>query len=144
MKRRTGRKVKYLNATGVSDGRYYADDRIEIAVHDEGRCLHVVRRFTGGASAIELFEVVPHAGEPGRSFEMRPSAPRDDAHEDRETTCFKVISLPGNSIIDSVSFPSMLDWHITVLTINISKRASVEIVNFFIKSPGNFWLNKSL
>lgn len=26
----TGRKVKFLNATGVSDGRYYADDGIEI------------------------------------------------------------------------------------------------------------------
>jgi succinyl-diaminopimelate desuccinylase len=25
-----GRKVKFLNATGVSDGRYYADDGIEI------------------------------------------------------------------------------------------------------------------
>ena len=30
MKARTGRKVKFLNATGVSDGRYYADDSIEI------------------------------------------------------------------------------------------------------------------
>jgi acetylornithine deacetylase/succinyl-diaminopimelate desuccinylase family protein len=30
VKRRTGRKVKFLNATGVSDGRYYADDGIEI------------------------------------------------------------------------------------------------------------------
>ena len=30
MKARTGRKVKFLNATGVSDGRYYADDGIEI------------------------------------------------------------------------------------------------------------------
>ena len=27
---KTGRKVKFLNATGVSDGRYYADDKIEI------------------------------------------------------------------------------------------------------------------
>jgi acetylornithine deacetylase/succinyl-diaminopimelate desuccinylase family protein len=27
---RSGRKVKFLNATGVSDGRYYADDGIEI------------------------------------------------------------------------------------------------------------------
>jgi acetylornithine deacetylase/succinyl-diaminopimelate desuccinylase family protein len=27
---RTGRKAKFLNATGVSDGRYYADDNIEI------------------------------------------------------------------------------------------------------------------
>ena len=27
---RAGRKVKFLNATGVSDGRYYADDGIEI------------------------------------------------------------------------------------------------------------------
>ena len=26
----TGRKAKFLNATGVSDGRYYADDGIEI------------------------------------------------------------------------------------------------------------------
>jgi acetylornithine deacetylase/succinyl-diaminopimelate desuccinylase family protein len=26
----TGRKARFLNATGVSDGRYYADDRIEI------------------------------------------------------------------------------------------------------------------
>jgi acetylornithine deacetylase/succinyl-diaminopimelate desuccinylase family protein len=30
VKKQTGRKVKFLNATGVSDGRYYADDRIEI------------------------------------------------------------------------------------------------------------------
>jgi acetylornithine deacetylase/succinyl-diaminopimelate desuccinylase family protein len=30
VKKRTGRKVKFLNATGVSDGRYYADDKIEI------------------------------------------------------------------------------------------------------------------
>jgi acetylornithine deacetylase/succinyl-diaminopimelate desuccinylase-like protein len=30
VKARTGRKVKFLNATGVSDGRYYADDGIEI------------------------------------------------------------------------------------------------------------------
>ena len=30
VKRQTGRKVKFLNATGVSDGRYYADDKIEI------------------------------------------------------------------------------------------------------------------
>src|SRR6266850_4340714 len=30
IKTATGRKVKFLNATGVSDGRYYADDGIEI------------------------------------------------------------------------------------------------------------------
>ena len=30
VKAETGRTVKFLNATGVSDGRYYADDRIEI------------------------------------------------------------------------------------------------------------------
>ncbi|MBS0220188.1 MAG: ArgE/DapE family deacylase [Proteobacteria bacterium] len=30
VKAQTGRKVKFLNATGVSDGRYYADDDIEI------------------------------------------------------------------------------------------------------------------
>ena len=30
VKAKTGRKVKFLNATGVSDGRYYADDGIEI------------------------------------------------------------------------------------------------------------------
>jgi acetylornithine deacetylase/succinyl-diaminopimelate desuccinylase family protein len=30
VKQRSGRKVKFLNATGVSDGRYYADDGIEI------------------------------------------------------------------------------------------------------------------
>ncbi|MBN9487526.1 MAG: ArgE/DapE family deacylase [Alphaproteobacteria bacterium] len=30
VKKQTGRKVKFLNATGVSDGRYYADDDIEI------------------------------------------------------------------------------------------------------------------
>lgn len=30
VKTQTGRKVKFLNATGVSDGRYYADDNIEI------------------------------------------------------------------------------------------------------------------
>ena len=28
--KQTGRRVKFLNATGVSDGRYYADDGIEI------------------------------------------------------------------------------------------------------------------
>jgi len=30
VKKQLGRKVKFLNATGVSDGRYYADDKIEI------------------------------------------------------------------------------------------------------------------
>jgi acetylornithine deacetylase/succinyl-diaminopimelate desuccinylase-like protein len=30
IKTATGRKAKFLNATGVSDGRYYADDGIEI------------------------------------------------------------------------------------------------------------------
>src|SRR5215475_9954389 len=30
VKQKAGRKVKFLNATGVSDGRYYADDGIEI------------------------------------------------------------------------------------------------------------------
>ena len=30
VKKQTGRTVRFLNATGVSDGRYYADDRIEI------------------------------------------------------------------------------------------------------------------
>ncbi len=30
IKARTGRKAKFLNATGVSDGRYFADDGIEI------------------------------------------------------------------------------------------------------------------
>src|SRR5262245_6441339 len=30
VKKQAGRKVKFLNATGVSDGRYYADDGIEI------------------------------------------------------------------------------------------------------------------
>jgi acetylornithine deacetylase/succinyl-diaminopimelate desuccinylase family protein len=30
VKDQTGRQVKFLNATGVSDGRYYADDKIEI------------------------------------------------------------------------------------------------------------------
>ena len=30
VKAATGRKVKFMNATGVSDGRYYADDGIEI------------------------------------------------------------------------------------------------------------------
>lgn len=30
VRQQTGRKVKFLNATGVSDGRYYADDGIEI------------------------------------------------------------------------------------------------------------------
>ena len=30
VKQRSGRRVKFLNATGVSDGRYYADDGIEI------------------------------------------------------------------------------------------------------------------
>ena len=30
VRKQTGRTVKFLNATGVSDGRYYADDKIEI------------------------------------------------------------------------------------------------------------------
>jgi acetylornithine deacetylase/succinyl-diaminopimelate desuccinylase-like protein len=30
IKKHSGRKVKFLNATGVSDGRYYADAGIEI------------------------------------------------------------------------------------------------------------------
>jgi acetylornithine deacetylase/succinyl-diaminopimelate desuccinylase-like protein len=30
IKARSGRKAKFLNATGVSDGRYFADDGIEI------------------------------------------------------------------------------------------------------------------
>jgi acetylornithine deacetylase/succinyl-diaminopimelate desuccinylase family protein len=30
VRNKTGRKVKFLNATGVSDGRYFADDNIEI------------------------------------------------------------------------------------------------------------------
>jgi len=30
VKTHSGRQVKFLNATGVSDGRYYADDGIEI------------------------------------------------------------------------------------------------------------------
>ena len=30
VKKLSGRKVRFLNATGVSDGRYFADDGIEI------------------------------------------------------------------------------------------------------------------
>ncbi len=49
---RTGRKVKFLNATGVSDGRYYADDGIEIINFGPG----------SGAQGHAANESVPVAG----------------------------------------------------------------------------------
>ena len=52
VKTRTGRKVKFLNATGVSDGRYYADDGIEIINFGPG----------SGAQGHAANESVPIAG----------------------------------------------------------------------------------
>src|SRR3954468_5131954 len=52
VKKRTGRKVKFLNATGVSDGRYYADDGIEIINFGPG----------SGAQGHAANESVPIAG----------------------------------------------------------------------------------
>ncbi|TAJ38736.1 MAG: M20 family peptidase [Reyranella sp.] len=52
VKARTGRKVKFLNATGVSDGRYYADDGIEIINFGPG----------SGAQGHAANESVPIAG----------------------------------------------------------------------------------
>ncbi|MBI3198546.1 MAG: ArgE/DapE family deacylase [Rhodospirillales bacterium] len=52
VKARTGRKVKFLNATGVSDGRYFADDGIEIINFGPG----------SGAQGHAANESVPIAG----------------------------------------------------------------------------------
>jgi acetylornithine deacetylase/succinyl-diaminopimelate desuccinylase family protein len=52
VKSKTGRKVKFLNATGVSDGRYYADDGIEIINFGPG----------SGAQGHAANESVPIAG----------------------------------------------------------------------------------
>ena len=52
VKAKTGRKVKFLNATGVSDGRYYADDGIEIINFGPG----------SGAQGHAANESVPIAG----------------------------------------------------------------------------------
>ncbi|MBX9946168.1 MAG: ArgE/DapE family deacylase [Reyranella sp.] len=52
VKTKTGRKVKFLNATGVSDGRYYADDGIEIINFGPG----------SGAQGHAANESVPIAG----------------------------------------------------------------------------------
>jgi len=52
VKARAGRKVKFLNATGVSDGRYYADDGIEIINFGPG----------SGAQGHAANESVPIAG----------------------------------------------------------------------------------
>jgi succinyl-diaminopimelate desuccinylase len=52
IKGQTGRKAKFLNATGVSDGRYYADDGIEIINFGPG----------SGAQGHAANESVPIAG----------------------------------------------------------------------------------
>lgn len=52
VKAKTGRKVKFLNATGVSDGRYYADDGMEIINFGPG----------SGAQGHAANESVPIAG----------------------------------------------------------------------------------
>ena len=52
VKAKTGRKVKFLNATGVSDGRYYADAGIEIINFGPG----------SGAQGHAANESVPIAG----------------------------------------------------------------------------------
>ncbi len=52
VKEKTGRKVKFLSATGVSDGRYYADDGIEIINFGPG----------SGAQGHAANESVPIAG----------------------------------------------------------------------------------
>lgn len=59
VKKRTGRKVKFLNATGVSDGRYYADDRIEIINFGPGSGVqgHAANESVPIAEMIEAAEI---------------------------------------------------------------------------------------
>jgi acetylornithine deacetylase/succinyl-diaminopimelate desuccinylase family protein len=64
IKGQTGRKAKFLNATGVSDGRYYADDGIEIINFGPGSGAqgHAANESVPVASMVEAaniqFEVV--------------------------------------------------------------------------------------
>jgi len=59
VKAKTGRKVKFLNATGVSDGRYYADDGIEIINFGPGSGAqgHAANESVPIASMVESAEI---------------------------------------------------------------------------------------
>ncbi|MEK7687044.1 MAG: ArgE/DapE family deacylase [Pseudomonadota bacterium] len=59
VKTKTGRKVKFLNATGVSDGRYYADDGIEIINFGPGSGAqgHAANESVPIASMVESAEI---------------------------------------------------------------------------------------
>ena len=59
VKKQTGRKVKFLNATGVSDGRYYADDKIEIINFGPGSGAqgHAANESVPIASMVEAAEI---------------------------------------------------------------------------------------
>jgi acetylornithine deacetylase/succinyl-diaminopimelate desuccinylase family protein len=59
VKAHTGRKVKFLNATGVSDGRYYADDGIEIINFGPGSGAqgHAANESVPIASMVESAEI---------------------------------------------------------------------------------------
>jgi acetylornithine deacetylase/succinyl-diaminopimelate desuccinylase family protein len=59
VKQQTGRKVKFLNATGVSDGRYYADDGIEIINFGPGSGVqgHAANESVPIASMVEAAEI---------------------------------------------------------------------------------------
>jgi len=59
VKQKTGRKVKFLNATGVSDGRYYADDKIEIINFGPGSGVqgHAANESVPIAEMIEAAEI---------------------------------------------------------------------------------------
>ena len=59
VKARAGRKVKFLNATGVSDGRYYADDGIEIINFGPGSGAqgHAANESVPVASMVEAAEI---------------------------------------------------------------------------------------
>ncbi|MBS0550790.1 MAG: ArgE/DapE family deacylase, partial [Proteobacteria bacterium] len=59
VKKQTGRKVKFLNATGVSDGRYYADDGIEIINFGPGSGAqgHAANESVPIASMVEAAEI---------------------------------------------------------------------------------------
>ena len=59
VKAKTGRKVKFLNATGVSDGRYYADDGIEIINFGPGSGAqgHAANESVPVASMVEAAEI---------------------------------------------------------------------------------------
>ena len=59
VKARAGRKVKFLNATGESDGRYYADDGIEIINFGPGSGAqgHAANESVPVASMVEAAEI---------------------------------------------------------------------------------------